>query len=427
MKFFLSYRRADTGSSVGRFSDKLLSRVSIDDVFFDIDSIDHGEHFEDRILKAVSEAEWVLVFIGAAWLTPDTSGAPRIHDPRDYVRREIQTALAHGKALLPILVDDARMPSPQVLPDAIQALGKRQAAVLRHEYFHQDADRIIARLIPETRSNQVDACTFSIGLTRSKRAHTAVPGSGLLHRFQDDPRLPQLVLVPRGKFAMAGRAIESANVFAITQSPITMAEFEEFVREARHESQGSCHLWSGTHWNPSASASFRAAGFQQSGSHPAVCVNWEDAQAYSAWASELTGECYRLCSEAEWEFAARAGVRESVWWASGQAQLYAHTNASNRLNEGTVAVEMLSPNAWGLRHVLGNVQEWTADTWISDISKAPAVMAPYRQGSRTLRVVRGGAWNLDASAATLTYRAPLEAGDRYNNTGFRLLREIRID
>jgi formylglycine-generating enzyme required for sulfatase activity len=424
MRIFLSYRRNDTGAAVGRFSDKLLTRVSPGSIFLDVDSIELGEDFENRILAAVGEADWMLVFIGAGWLSPDSSGASRIHNPQDYVRREVQTALTRGRKVLPVLVDDARLPDPGVLPDDIQALVKHKFAVLRLASFHQDADTIISRLLPMP-SNPDKECTFDIGLPGSKHAHTTRPGSGLRHQFQDEPRLPRLVLVPRGQFAMAGRTIESTRPFAITQSPITVAEFETFVQDTGYEITDACYLWSGTHWSPSPSASFRAPGFQQSGTHPAVCVSSADAQSYAAWASELTAECYRLCSEAEWEFAARAGVHESIWWASGQAREYVHSSVLNRSNEGTVPVETLAPNGWGLRHVLGNVLEWTADTWVADISKTPAVMAPYRQGSRRLRVVRGGAWNLDADAANLSYRAPLEGSHRYNNTGFRLLRELR--
>jgi formylglycine-generating enzyme required for sulfatase activity len=425
MRIFLSYRRSDTGATVGRFSDKLLTRVSADSIFFDIDSIEQGENFEDRILATVSEADWVLVFIGAGWLSPDSSGASRIHNPQDYVRREVQTALACGRKVLPVLVDDAQVPAPEVLPHDIRALVKHKGAVLRHASFHHDADAIISHLIPNVRLEPADACTFYIGPPRSKYAHKAVAGSGLLHQFQDELRLPRLVLVPRGQFAMAGRTIESTQPFAITQSPITVAEFEAFVQDTGYEIAGACSLWSGTYWSPSPSASFRTPGFLQSGTHPAVCVSWADAQSYAAWASELTAECYRLCSEAEWEFAARAGVQKSVWWTSGRAREYVHSSVLSRSNEGTVPVETLVPNGWGLRHVLGNVLEWTADTWLADLSNVPAVMAPCHQGSRTLRVVRGGAWNLDEDAANLTYRAPLERSRRYNNTGFRLVRELR--
>lgn len=425
MKVFLSYRRADTSADVGRFGDKLRSRLSSEHIFLDVESIESGEDFERSILCALSEADWVIVFIGQHWQLGGIEHASRLHEPDDYVRREIETALQGNKKVLPVLINDARMPTAEMLPVSIGDFAKRNAVRLRHASFHEDADKIIATILPSGQQARADACTFPLGLIGDKHIHTATAGAGSLHQFADAPGLPSLVLIPSGSLIRSGKEIIFSNPFAVGQAPLSVGEFDAFVRKTNHVCGGGCNFWNKTHWSFAPSASYLSPGFQQSEAHPVVCVSWQDAKSYTAWISRMTGEEYRLCSEPEWEYAARAGVRSNVWWRDGQGSNYAHCRSFHTRDEGTISNAMLAPNAWGLRHALGNVLEWTEDTWTSDLTKIPPLTIPYEYGSRTQRVVRGGAWNLEQSAVTLDYRAPMEADQRYNNTGFRLLREVR--
>ena len=132
---FLSYRRADTPYAAGRLGDRLGERFEL---FMDID-IAPGLHFGRALTDAVSSCDVMLVLIGPSWLTAvDEDGARRLENPRDWVVQEIEAALARDVTVIPVLVDGARMPLPDQLPEQLESLAFRQAINLRHESFSTD-------------------------------------------------------------------------------------------------------------------------------------------------------------------------------------------------------------------------------------------------------------------------------------------------
>ncbi len=132
---FLSYRRSDTPYAAGRLGDRLGERFEL---FMDID-IAPGLHFGRALTDAVSSCDVMLVLIGPSWLTAvDDDGASRLKNPRDWVVQEIEAALARDVTVIPVLVDGARMPLPEQLPERLESLAFRQAISLRHESFNAD-------------------------------------------------------------------------------------------------------------------------------------------------------------------------------------------------------------------------------------------------------------------------------------------------
>ena len=145
---FISYRRDDSQDVVGRIYDKLVAAFSPEQVIRDIDSLLIGRPFPEALNDAVSQSEVVLVIIGKNWLTASNSdGARRLDDAGDFVRMEIERALAAGKHVVPVLVSNASMPLAKDLPDSIRSLVNQHGIQVRPDPdFHGDMDRLIRQL-----------------------------------------------------------------------------------------------------------------------------------------------------------------------------------------------------------------------------------------------------------------------------------------
>jgi len=147
VKIFISYRRDDTGGRAGRLSDQLTARFGGRDVFQDVRTVLPGHDFTVQVQQAIEGSAVVLVLIGPHWLrTAPGDERTRLDDPDDYVRREISTALATGAAVVPVLVDGARLPAPAEVPSDIEPLLRRQAFELRDESWHDDVERLVRAL-----------------------------------------------------------------------------------------------------------------------------------------------------------------------------------------------------------------------------------------------------------------------------------------
>src|SRR5262245_4149223 len=134
------------------------------------------------------------------------------------------------------------------------------------------------------------------------------------------------------------------------------------------------------------------------GQQPVIHISWDDAVAYVAWLSKTTGRTYRLMSEAEREYAARAGTTTPFWWGASISTSQANYDGSHSYNSGpvgghpqkTVAVNSFAPNPWGLYQVHGNVWEWVEDCYNDSYRGAPVAGSPWMSGDCTNRGIRGG-------------------------------------
>ena len=185
--------------------------------------------------------------------------------------------------------------------------------------------------------------------------------------------------------------------------------------------------------------SWRNPGFAQDDKHPATCVSWEDADAYVTWLSQVTGRRYRLLTEAEWEYAARAGTTTTRYWGDDTGKTCEYANGADRstaaavpgadtwpvancddLHAYTAPVGSYRPNAFGLHDMLGNVEEWTQDCWVGNYHGAPTDGSAVAAGDCYLRVVRGGSW-LDAPVGVpAAYRVGSPMPVRVYRRGFRV-------
>jgi hypothetical protein len=145
-RIFISYRREDTAPAAGRVYDRLCQLLSKPNVFFDVSTIAGGEVFDRKLMAEIERSDAVLVFIGKSWLVV-SGGRARLEQPGDYVRAEVRAALQRAVLVLPVLVDGARMPLLDQLPEDIRAITSRNALLLRHESFDDDAENIVAAVL----------------------------------------------------------------------------------------------------------------------------------------------------------------------------------------------------------------------------------------------------------------------------------------
>jgi hypothetical protein len=146
---FISYRRQESSGIAGRLYDRLAASFGDGQVFMDVDTIALGVDFGEAIAQAVSNCTVLLAVIGPGWLTAtDEDGQRRLDDHDDIVRLEIQTALERDIRVIPILVEGAKMPRRQQLPEELAGLARRNAHFMRHESFRSDADRLLEAIEP---------------------------------------------------------------------------------------------------------------------------------------------------------------------------------------------------------------------------------------------------------------------------------------
>jgi formylglycine-generating enzyme required for sulfatase activity len=259
------------------------------------------------------------------------------------------------------------------------------------------------------------------------RAATRAPQRGHIHR--DTPDAPEIVLIGPGTFTMGipidesqrmrsialdrdtrpTHAVAIARPFWLGRFPVTRDEYAAFVQATGYTGDD------GTWRNP---------GFPQSGRDPVVRVAAADVTAYIAWLTETTGKRYRLPSEAEWEYAARAGTTASRFW--GDTFIDADHHAwFDEIGRWTAPVDERKPNPFGLHDMLGNVWEWTADSWHATYHGAPTDgSARLSTDTANWRVLRGGAWYGNPKLVRAGVRYRVDAAYRDADTGFRGARDI---
>lgn len=264
---------------------------------------------------------------------------------------------------------------------------------------------------------------------------------------------PELVVVPGGEFVMGSgkeeklrepdeepaHRVRIGGPIAVGKYEVTRAQYAEFARETKRESKGGCNSTLGGRFNKNLKASWSSPGFPQKDDEPVVCVSWEDAHAYTTWLSKKTGKSYRLLSEAEWEYVARAGTTGRRFWSDpdeGNACRYASVAdmSFKKVSPGmpifpcsdehpyTAPVGKFPANPFGLHDMLGNVAEWIEDCWNGDYSSAPENGAVRSTGSCSERGYRGGAWNGKPATVRSAYRDRESIEERHDHLGFRVVR-----
>ena len=195
------------------------------------------------------------------------------------------------------------------------------------------------------------------------------------------------------------------EAFELSKYEVTFEEYDRFVAATGRRAPGD-----------------RSWG---RGRRPVINVSWKDAVAYTQWLSVKTGERYRLPSEAEWEYAVRAGSTTAFTWGddSGHNRANCHGCRSEWDNKKTAPVGSFSPNGWGLHDMHGNVSEWVQDCWNFSYRGVSADASAWETGDCERRVLRGGSW-YDPPGNLRSARRRFSAGRRYDYLGFRVARTL---
>lgn len=257
---------------------------------------------------------------------------------------------------------------------------------------------------------------------------------------------PVMVWLPGGEFQMgspqeeAGRnpderlhLVQVSDPFAVSETEITLGQFRRFVEETGYRTEvdrESTCLRPDESWQqlvPDMSLSWTSPGYGVTDRHPVTCVSWNDAEAYAAWLREKTGHMYRLPTEQEWEYAARAGTRSSRFWGDDPKAGCDYANTAQCDDDHTYSAPsgIFPPNPFGLRDVLGNLAEWTCSEYGKGYGGAESRCN--EEGGASPRVFRGGSW-LDAPELVRSAArdgAPANLG--LNTVGFRLVRPAQSE
>lgn len=251
--------------------------------------------------------------------------------------------------------------------------------------------------------------------------------------LKDGSQGPRMIALPGGIFRMGSpeglgsfdeRPAHRVKVtgFALGQYPLTVGDFRRFVEASGYRTEaeqgGGASVWTGKQWTMRSDASWRQPYLAQDDTHPVVCVSWNDAQAYCRWLSEQTGQRYQLPSEAQWEFACRAGGDSAYCFGAEEVRLGDYGWYGKNSGKNTHPVGQKAANAWGLHDLHGNVWEWCRDGF-RDYSKATVEdpIGPEAAGGH--RVIRGGSWYEHAQYVRCASRLWNEPGLRNVYLGFR--------
>jgi len=236
----------------------------------------------------------------------------------------------------------------------------------------------------------------------------------------------------------------SIKPFRMGKHEVTVGQFRQFVEATGYrtdaERGGSCGtVGDDGNWKEQAGREWRNPGFPQTDRLPVVCVSWDDAEAYVRWLSRQGGGRYRLPSESEWEYAARAGGSARYSFGDSEAMVCQYGNvadstAQQRFTNWTAAscddealytapVGGYRPNRFGLHDMHGNVWEWTGDCYHDSYAGAPSDGAAWTAGDCAERVTRGGSWNSRPTLVRSSNRPRLTTDTRDFLLRFRVLRD----
>ncbi|MEM9090326.1 MAG: SUMF1/EgtB/PvdO family nonheme iron enzyme [Cyanobacteria bacterium P01_F01_bin.53] len=455
---FISYRRSDAISETGRIYDRLVTDFGRDNVFKDVDNIPLGVNFVEYLDNAVSQCQIVLVVIGKTWTTvEEKNGTRRLENPKDFVRIEVESALKRGIPVVPILLDGVSMPIASELPKSLYPLTERNGIEVGHDpRFHADMSRLIKGLkdlmrvvegIPKDETTPVAEVVKEVLIEETSMAPSKpsvltfpfevvkVDAKGKeIQRKQRSAEYQQedlgqgvtldMVAIPGGSFQMGsadgqGDADERPH-HKVTVKPFLMGKYA--VTQAQ---------WKSVVALPEVERSLEATPSGFSGNHlPVEQVDWDAAVEFCKRLSRKTGRDYRLPSEAEWEYACRAGTSSAFHYGETLTAELANCDASYTFDsdpkgtyrEMTTDVGSFPANDFGLYDMHGNVREWCQDHWHDNYKGGPTDGSAWLSSDENAeRLLRGGSWLNYPDFCRSANRGKLARARRFNGIGFRVV------
>ncbi len=290
------------------------------------------------------------------------------------------------------------------------------------------------------------------------------PGTTFADDLRSGGNAPVVVVIPAGDFQMGCvsardckpsetpvHRVSIPNPFAMSKYEVTIADFGLFVEASGYRTRAETETLKGCKilplrdeqpkWTWVEKRYWRKPGYTVDGRHPVACVSWLDATAYARWLAEEAGAPYRLPTETEWEYAARAGTSTPFHFGSNTNLLCRYGNVQDRTrlplrnfwaNKANCRDRAVYPtpvgsyaaNSFQLHDMHGNLAEWVEDCWHPGYERKPRDGSARTASDCSLRVVRGGSWASPLSSVRSAARAGMSTGDRSGAFGFRVVRSL---
>ncbi|MEE8586367.1 MAG: SUMF1/EgtB/PvdO family nonheme iron enzyme [Acidobacteriota bacterium] len=409
---FISYRRDDAGDArliVEGLKQKLGHPVS---------PIKPRAGSVEAIENAVGSCHVLVALIGDRWLeATDEDGQRRLDDPQDFIRLEIATALERNVKVIPVLLRGARMPRESELPEPLKAVTRRQALKVSDERWDYDMGRLAQAVEGSTPTPSPTPGPDERADGAVEPSAVSLSGTGIRSpvEFVLNGLKNEFVKIPAGEFDMG------SNFGYRDEKPVRKVRISKPFQMGKYEV--TQEQWKAVMMNNPSS--FEGAR------RPVENVSWEGVQEFIVKLNQRSDVFeYRLPTEAEWEYAARAGTSGDFAGNLDEIGWY-EANSGN----GTHPVGDKKPNAWGLHDMHGNVWEWVQDWYAAGYygsrpNPDTDPQGPERTRRSLLsllvdRVVRGGGWNFPAQDCRSADRYWVRPGYRHDSLGFRLLRQAR--
>ncbi|WP_342317291.1 SUMF1/EgtB/PvdO family nonheme iron enzyme [Lysobacter sp. FW306-1B-D06B] len=383
-------------------------------------------------------------------------------DRDDYAGAERELAIAAKVRPPAPSVEDARGRLAMQRIVRVNALRDAGVAALMRQGGIDEARRQLAVLLRIAPAGDPAAKELRERIDLATHYGLFRPGQVFTDAMQGGGRGPQLVVIPHGAFRMGSeenegqdserpaRNIRFDRGLAMSRTEITVGEFRRFMQATKHRARATRRGYSTAYDERSGNLVRRGnvdwqsdyTGQPARDDMPVIHVSAKDAIAYAEWLSAQTGQRYRLPSEAEFEYALRAGGRGRFPWGDGPPPARSGNftggadvspsgrrwrNAFAGYGDGTwgpTRVGSYNPNAWGLHDLAGNVSEWVADCWHDNYRRAPRDGAAWLNPGCRSRVVRGGSWASSPEELRSAWRQGNDANNTTARIGFRVVREI---
>ena len=459
---FLSYTRFDDRRERGKisqFRQELEDEVravtgEAFEIFQDVDDIDVGERWSDKLDQMLDDARFFIPI-----LTPNYFGSKACRDELGKFLKA-EKAKGRGDLVLPVyyiewdILEDAELRITDPLAMEIHQRQHHDWRKLRHSSFSTKAVKIalhnLARAIGKARRRTISQRSEGDDAPSAHQAALTVPRptetrvrdtpaqsdstslsqpktrqSATVFRDVDAPWCPEMVVISTGEFMMGSTDAERqwavdrgaepewvgnekpqhlvrlAHSLAIGRFPVTFEQYDRFARITGRDQPGD-------------------AGWGR-GRRPVINVSWEDSKAYVDWLAAETGKPYRLLSEAEWEYACRAGTTTRYWW--GDEITPENANYGSNVNR-TSEVGGYPANPFGLCDMNGNVWEWVEDCWNDSYEGAPDDGSAWARGDCGRRVLRGGTWKNEIWKLRSANRFGVRAGEWKDDFGLRVAKTL---
>lgn len=391
----------------------------------------------DRALAAVAQNDFVGAEQSMTEATPIQPDSPQLRDVRGQIDNIRQQRAANVLAQARSALDSGNIDLAKQLAGQAQSISPQLAGLDE----------------------------FEVRLTNARLYASFKPGQVFTDRYVDmNGQSPTMVVVPTGKYMMGapddepGRTdtqtpqheVAISKGFALSQTDITVAQFREFVRASGYKPESVTQSGASVYdertgvMRDVSNATWEDdyAGHPATDTLPVVNISWNDAQAYVQWLSQRSGKKYRLPSEAEFEYALRAGSTTRYWWGSGTPKTKVEnlTGSADRSPSGRrwshafqgygdgywgpAPVMSFAPNGFGLYDMDGNVSEWMVDCWHDNYIRAPVDGSAWINPGCSIRVLRGGSWGSSPEQANSAYRQGADVSIRSGRVGFRIVREL---